>query len=161
MMLTRLVDLLDHVGEELGVSRWHDVDQSTIDRFADATDDHQWIHVDTERAAREMPGGTTIAHGFLLLSMLTYMESECLHVEQPSRIINCGLERLRFTAPVPVCARVRLRRSIANATSNNDGSVSVTFDDVIEMEGNGHPAMVAQTIWLIHPLGLQSPTAAR
>ena len=151
MKLVRPGDLLDRVGEEAGISRWREVDQSTIDQFADATDDHQWIHVDTERAAREAPGGTTIAHGLLLLSILTALEAEVLHIEQLSHTVNYGLERLRFTAQVPVGTRVRLHRSIAHATSNNDGSVRVTFDDVIEMEGSKRPAMVAQTIWLLHP----------
>jgi acyl dehydratase len=144
-------DLLDHVGEQLGVSRWFDVDQSKIDRFADVTDDHQWIHVDTERAARETADGRTIAHGLLLLAILTGLEADVLQIEHLSHTINFGLERLRFTAQVPVGARVRLRRSIAHATSNVDGSVRVTFDDVVEMEGSQRPAMVAQTIWLIHP----------
>lgn len=151
MKFARPGDLLEHVGEEVGVSRWHDVDQSTIDRFADVTDDHQWIHVDTDRAAREAPGGHTIAHGLLLLSMLTDLEADVVHIEHLSRTVNFGLERLRFTAPVPVGARVRLRRSIAGATSNNDRSVRVTFEDVIELEGSQRPAMVAQTIWLLHP----------
>ena len=151
MTFTQPRDLLDHVGEELGVSRWLDVDQSTIDQFADVTDDHQWIHVDTERAARETADGRTIAHGLLLLSMLTALEGDVLHIEHLSHTINDGLERLRFTAQVPAGARVRLRRSIADATSNVDGNVRVTFDDVIEMQGSQRPAMVAQTIWLIHP----------
>lgn len=151
MTLARPGDLLDRIGEELGVSRWREIDQSTINDFADATDDHQWIHVDTERAARESPGGVTIAHGLLLLSMLTDLEADVFHIEQLSHTVNYGLERLRFTAPVPVGTRVRLRRSIAHATSNDDGSVRVTFDDAIEMEGSERPAMVAQTIWLLHP----------
>jgi len=151
MTCTQPRDLLDHVGEELGVSRWLEVDQSTIDQFADATDDHQWIHVDTERAARETADGRTIAHGLLLLSILTALEADVLHIERSSHTINCGLERLRFTAQVSVGARVRLRRSVANATSNVDGSVRVTFDEVIEMQGSQRPAMVALTIRLIHP----------
>jgi len=150
MTLTKPVDLLDHVGEELGVSDWHEIEQPTIDRFADVTDDHQWIHVDTERAAREASGGQTIAHGLLLLSMLTDLEADFFHIEQLSHTINYGLERLRFTAQVPAGARIRLRRSIADATMQDSGSVRVTFDDVIEMEGNERPAMVARTVWLIH-----------
>ena len=144
-------DLLDHVGEQIGVSRWLDVDQLTIDQFADDTDDHQWIHVDTERAGREAPDGRTIAHGLLLLSILPALEADVLHIEHLSHTVNDGLERLRFTAQVPVGARVRLHRSIAAATRNQDGSVRATFDDVIEMEGSQRPAMVVQTIWLFHP----------
>jgi acyl dehydratase len=151
MTLTRPVDLLDHVGEELGVSDWREIEQAVIDHFADVTDDHQWIHVDTERAAREVPGGRTIAHGLLLLSMLTELGADLFHVEQLSHITNYGLERLRFTAQVPVGTRIRLRRSIADATRRDGGSVRVTFDDVIEIEGSERPAMVARTIWLLHP----------
>ena len=151
MKLARPSDLRDHIGEELGVSDWHNVDQATIDNFADVSEDHQWIHVDTERASREMPDGKTIAHGFLLLSMFTDLEADFSHIEQMSHTINYGLERLRFTAPVPVDARVRLRRSIADAVENDDGSVRVTFDDVIEVENSDRPAVVAQTIWLVHP----------
>ncbi len=151
MKLARPGDLRDHIGEELGVSDWHNVDQATIDYFADVSEDHQWIHVDTERASREMPDGKTIAHGFLLLSMFTGLEADFSHIDKMSHTINYGLDRLRFTAPVPVDARVRLRRSIADAVENDDGSVRVTFDDVIEIEDGDRPAVVAQSIWLLHP----------
>ena len=151
MKLARPNDLLDHIGEELGVGDWHEIDQAIIDHFADVSEDQQWIHIDPERAAREMPGGKTIAHGFLVLSMFTDLEADFFHIDQMSHTINYGLDRLRFTAPVPVGARVRMRRSIADATRNDDGSVRVTFDDVIEIENNQRPAVVAQTIWLIHP----------
>jgi acyl dehydratase len=147
--LARAADLVAHVGKEFGVSDWHTVDQLTIDRFADATDDHQWIHVDTERAATEMPGGNTIAHGFLVLSMLLGLEAEVLTIE-PSTHNTCdGIERLRFTAPVPAGARIRLRRAVAEANERNDGSIRATFDDVIELEGSTRPALVARTVWLI------------
>ena len=108
-------DLLDHVGEEIGVSDWVEIDQAKIDGFADATGDHQWIHVDPERAAREVPGGKTIAHGFLLLSMFPGLSDEFFSVEHNSYSLNYGLDRLRFTAMVPVGSRVRLRQSIASA----------------------------------------------
>lgn len=149
MMLARPGDLVGRVGEELGVSDWRTVDQSTIDRFADATDDHQWIHVDTERAARESTGGRTIAHGFLLLSMLLDLETDVVQIERPGHVTDDGIERLRFTAPVPAGARIRLRRSVAEAIEHDDGSVRATFDDVIELEGSARPALVARTVWLI------------
>ena len=155
--LVQPADLIGHVGEELGVSDWRTVDQSTIDRFADATDDHQWIHVDTERAGRENPGGQTIAHGFLLLSMLIGLEAQVLGIDRPTQVTAAGIERLRFTAPVPAGARIRLRRSVTEATEDNDGSVRATFDDVIELEGASRPALVARTVWLIRarsPSGL-------
>lgn len=148
--LARAADLVAHVGKELGVSDWHTVDQLTIDRFADATDDHQWIHVDTERAATEMPGGNTIAHGFLVLSMLLGLEVDVLQIDGMPHVANQGVERLRFTAPVPAGARIRLRRSVAEATEHDDGSIRATFDDVIEVQGSDRPALVARTVWLIH-----------
>lgn len=143
-------DLLDHVGEEIGVSDWVEIDQAMINDFADATGDHQWIHVDPERAARETPGGKTIAHGFLLLSLFPRLSDEFFHVAQNSYTLNYGLERLRFTAMVPVGSRVRLRQSIASAEKKDNG-VRLVFDGVLEIEGSERPAVVAQTIRLIYP----------
>lgn len=147
--LARPADLIGYVGRELGVSDWHTVDQPTIDRFADATDDHQWIHVDAERAAAEMSGGHTIAHGFLVLSMLIGLEAEVLAIDRLTHVISDSIERLRFTAPVPAGARIRLRRTVAEAIAHDDGGIRATFDDVIELEGSSRPALVAQTVWLI------------
>ena len=144
-------DLLDHVGEEIGVSGWVLIDQAKIDAFADATGDHQWIHVDPERAAKEVPGGKTIAHGFLCLSLFPALSDEFFNVEQNSYTLNYGLERLRFTAMVPVGSRVRLRQSIASAEKTKDGGVRVILDGTLEIEGSDRPAVVAQTIRLIFP----------
>ncbi len=144
-------DLLDHVGEEIGVSGWVDIDQAKIDAFAGATGDHQWIHVDPERAARETPGGKTIAHGFLLLSLFPALSDEFFSVEQNSYTLNYGLERLRFTAMVPAGSRVRLRQSIASAEKTKNDGVRVVLDGVLEIDGSEKPAVVAQTIRLIYP----------
>jgi acyl dehydratase len=144
-------DLLDHVGDEIGVSGWVDIDQAKIDAFADATGDHQWIHVDPERAARETPGGKTIAHGFLLLSLFPSLSAEFFFVEQNSYTLNYGLERLRFTAMVPAGSRVRLRQSIASAEKTKNDGVRVVLDGVLEIDGHERPAVVAQTIRLIYP----------
>lgn len=144
-------DLLDHVGDEIGVSGWVDIDQAKIDAFADATGDHQWIHVDPERAARETPGGKTIAHGFLLLSLFPGLSNEFFSVEQNSYTLNYGLERLRFTAMVPAGSRVRLRQSIASAEKTINDGVRVVLDGVLEIDGSDKPAVVAQTIRLIYP----------
>ena len=144
-------DLLDHVGEEIGVSDWIEIDQATINAFADATGDYQWIHVDPERAAREVPGGKTIAHGFLLLSLYPVLTSEFFHVEQNSYTLNYGLERVRFTAMVPVGSRVRLHQTIASAEKTKDGGVRLTTEGTLELEGSERPAVVAQTIRLIYP----------
>ena len=144
-------DLLDHVGEEIGVSDWVEIDQAKIDDFADATGDHQWIHVDPERAAREVPGGKTIAHGFLLLSMFPGLSDEFFSVEHNSYSLNYGLDRLRFTAMVPVGSRVRLRQSIASAEKTEDNGVRLILDGMLEIDGSERPAVVAQTIRLIYP----------
>ena len=144
-------DLLDHVGDEIGVSGWVHIDQVKIDAFADATGDHQWIHVDPERAAKEVPGGKTIAHGFLLLSLFPGLSDEFFSVAQNSYTLNYGLERLRFTSMVPVGSRVRLRQSIASAEKGKDDGVRVVLDGVLELEGSERPAVVAQTVRLIYP----------
>ncbi len=144
-------DLLDHVGDEIGVSDWVDIDQAKIDAFANATGDHQWIHVDPEKAAREVPGGKTIAHGFLLLSLFPGLSDQFFHIEQNSYTLNYGLDRLRFTAMVPVGSRVRLRQSIASAEKAKDDGIRVVLDGVLEIEGSDRPAVVAQTIRLIYP----------
>src|SRR3989441_4169731 len=105
-------DLLQHIGRELGPSDWITVDQAMIDRFADATGDHQWIHVDVERARREMPGGKTIAHGWLTLSLVPRLASTLYRVKHRSRGINYGANRVRFTGVVPAGSRIRLRLAI-------------------------------------------------
>ncbi|MBM3558661.1 MAG: MaoC family dehydratase, partial [Alphaproteobacteria bacterium] len=106
-------ELLDRVGGDLGASPWLTVDQAMIDAFADATGDHQWIHVDTARAAREMPGGVTIAHGFLVLSLFARLIGAVYRVDGVRQTINYGIDRLRFTAPVPAGSRIRLRLAVA------------------------------------------------
>src|SRR3954454_3718427 len=98
------------VGSEIGVSDWLEVTQKRIDRFAEATGDNQWIHVDVERARRELPGGTTIAHGYLTLSLLPRLASTIVRVRTHARAINYGADKVRFTAPVPAGARVRLHQ---------------------------------------------------
>src|SRR5712692_4611514 len=105
-------DLLGLVGRELGPSEWITVDQAMIDKFADATGDHQWIHEDVERAKREMPGGKTIAHGYLTLSLVPRLASTLVKVSQVSRGLNYGSNKVRFTNAVPAGSRIRLRQRI-------------------------------------------------
>src|ERR1700758_2422921 len=112
--LERPADLAQYVGQEIGVSDWFTVDQALIDKFADATGDHQWIHVDVERAKRELPGGKTIAHGYLTLALVPRLGQTLYHVTHRSRGLNYGSNRVRFTAPVPAGARVRLHQSLKN-----------------------------------------------
>ena len=142
---------LDLVGQELGVSEWVAIDQTMIDTFADATGDHQWVHVDAERAAREMPDGKTIAHGFLVLSLLASMSYKIFEVDNVAHTLNYGLNKVRFTAMVPVNSRVRLRQTLASAEKRDDGSVLLNLDATIELEGSERPAAVAENLRLLFP----------
>jgi acyl dehydratase len=138
-------DLIQHVGRELGPSEWMTVDQAMIDKFADATGDHQWIHVDVERAKREMPGGKTIAHGYLTLSLVPRMAQTLTRVKKRSRGLNYGSNKVRFINPVPAGARIRLRQRIARV-EEVEGGVRVTSEMTVEVEGQPKPALVAETI---------------
>jgi len=143
-------DLLQHVGEQLGPSEWLTVTQEMIDKFADATGDHQWIHVDVERAKKEMPGGKTIAHGYLTLSLLPRLAPTLMKVEKRRRGVNYGSNRVRFTAPVPAGARVRLRQKLVKVEPVEDNGFRVTSEMTMEVEGNTRPAMVAETLGIIY-----------
>jgi acyl dehydratase len=140
-------DLLQHVGRDLGPSDWMTVDQAMIDKFADATGDHQWIHVDVERARREMPGGKTIAHGYLTLSLVPRLAATLMRVKKRSRGVNYGSNKVRFISPVPAGARIRLRQRIANV-EEIEGGVRVTSQMTVEIEGQDKPALVAETMGL-------------
>ncbi|MBC7434337.1 MAG: MaoC family dehydratase [Rubritepida sp.] len=137
--------LAEWVGRKLGTSDWVTVDQRTIDLFAEATGDHQWIHVDVERAAREMPGGKTIAHGFLTLSLLPRLAPMIYRVVRRSRAINYGSNKVRFTAPVPSGSRVRLHLTV-QAVEPIAGGVRLTTHNEMEVEGNSRPCLVAETM---------------
>jgi acyl dehydratase len=138
------------VGKELGPSEWLTVTQEMIDKFADATGDHQWIHVDVERAKKEMPGGKTIAHGYLTLSLLPRLAPTLMKVENRRRGLNYGSNRVRFTAPVPAGARVRLRQKLLKVEPVEDNGFRVTSEMTMEVEGNSRPAMVAETLGIVY-----------
>ncbi|ALL79758.1 hypothetical protein AD006_32030 (plasmid) [Pseudonocardia sp. EC080610-09] len=133
-------------GEELGPGDWFTVSQDVIDRFADATGDRQWIHVDVERAAREAPGGTTIAHGMLTLSLLGTLQPT-VYTVGAGRIVNVGANRLRFLNPVPAGARVRSREVVRSA-EHSKGGLRVTSEVTVEIEGATRPALVAEIVFL-------------
>jgi acyl dehydratase len=139
-------DLEQLVGRELGPSEWITVDQAMIDKFAEATGDHQWIHVDVERARREMPGGQTIAHGYLTLSLVPRLAATLLKVERRRHGINYGSNKVRFISPVPAGARVRLRQRIAGVEEVAGNGVRVTSEMTVEIEGQERPALVAETL---------------
>jgi len=136
-------------GEHLGHSGWRQITQAQIDGFADATGDHQWIHVDVERAA-DGPFGGTVAHGYLTLSMVPTLGQEVFGVEGITMAINYGLERVRFPAPVPVGSRVRAGIEIREVTETAQG-VRVGYRYTIELEGSDKPACVAETLVLYIP----------
>ena len=134
------------VGTELGVSEWYEVTQETINQFADVTGDHQWIHVDRERAAAESPFGTTIAHGFLTLSLITQLHSQAVQVDGGRKMgLNYGLNRVRFVSPVRAGARIRAR-SVVQAVDDILGGAQVTWKITIETENEPKPALVAEWI---------------
>ena len=143
-------DLLQHVGQELGPSEWLTVTQEMIDKFADATGDHQWIHVDVERAKKELPGGKTIAHGYLTLSLLPQLAPTLMKIEKRRRGLNYGSNRVRFTAPVPAGARVRLRQKLVKVEPVEDNGFRITSEMTMEVEGNARPAMVAETLGIVY-----------
>ena len=141
--------LLDAVGTDLGTSEWLTVGQDRIDRFADATDDHQWIHIDPERAASG-PFGTPIAHGYLSLSLLAPLMFELLHVDGTALVVNAGSDRVRFLTPVTAGTRVRATATIAAAERIPTG-VRVRQAVTLEAEGAERPALVAETLTVFVP----------
>lgn len=144
-------DMKNHLGEDFGTSEWVTIDQATIDLFAQATGDHQWIHVDVGRAKAEMPGGKTIAHGFLTLSLVPRLSATLWKIEHRSRGINYGLNKVRFTAPVPEGSRVRLRQKLLAADDVKGDGVRLTFENTIEIEGQAQPALVAEGLSIVYP----------
>lgn len=135
------------LGQEIGISPWRVVSQAMIDKFADATDDHQFIHVDPVRAAAETPFGGTIAHGFLSLSLLSTLAYETIPPIKGSGIgVNYGFEHIRFVAPVKSGARIRARFTLAEMTIRPSGWLHFNYDVTIEIEGSIKPALTAR--WL-------------
>ena len=147
MITTTFADLPSLAGQEIGVSDWVTIDQDRINKFADATGDHQWIHIDVARAAKEMPGGKTIAHGYLTLSLIPFLTAGFLKIEGVTRGINYGSNKVRFTAPVPAGSRVRLRQ-LLKTVEDIQGGVRMTFDSTVELENSDKPALIAETLVL-------------
>jgi acyl dehydratase len=134
------------IGREVGTSDWFTVTQQQIDAFANATGDHQWIHVDRERARSETPFGTTIAHGFLTLSLLSPLMRDAITVEGARMTLNYGLNRVRFVSPVPSGSRIRARVTLGEI-ADVGGSVQATWNVTIEREGGEKPCVVAE--WIV------------
>jgi acyl dehydratase len=140
----KLQDLRSEVGQEIGVSEWITVDQQRIDKFAEATGDHQWIHVDPVRAAKG-PFGKTIAHGFLTLSLMPELFANAFSVDDVRMGVNYGLNKVRFTAPVPSGSRVR-GRFVLKAFDDLEGGAQLTIEMQVELEGSAKPACVAESL---------------
>jgi acyl dehydratase len=141
------VEELEHAGErDLGVSAWHPIEQRSIDLFAEATGDHQWIHVDPEAAAQG-PFGTTIAHGYLSLSMLPMLLSEVVNVTDSRMGVNYGIDKVRFTAPVPSGSEVRLKAKLLGAERRGEG-VRYRVGVEVEIKGADRPALIGEVVYL-------------
>jgi len=141
-----LEDLRARVGQEIGVSDWRTITQSQIDQFAEVSGDHQWIHIDQDRARRESPYGTTIAHGFLTVSLLSQLINEAVIIDGTFKLrVNYGFNRLRFTGAVPSGARIRARFTL-QAVKDVEGGVELTWLSTVDVEGRDKPALVAE--WL-------------
>ncbi len=147
--MPRIAHGLDEIvalaGADLGVTQWREITQDRVNTFADATDDHQWIHVDPERAATG-PFGGPIAHGYLTLSLLIPLFDELLDIRDVGMKVNYGLNKVRFPAPVPVGAKIRLAGRVAEV-ERVKGGVQATLDFTVEVDGAAKPACVAQAVY--------------
>ncbi|MBU3751228.1 MAG: MaoC family dehydratase [Mycobacterium sp.] len=143
--ISSLADAQALIGRELGVSDWMTIDQQRVNDFADVTGDHQWIHVDVERARAESPYRTPIAHGFLTLSLIPALSKDNFRLHNAKLAVNYGLNKVRFLNAVPVGARIRVRSELADAVAK-DSAVDLTVKHTIEIDGQDKPAAVAETI---------------
>ncbi len=142
---TTLAELPSLKGQQIGVSEWFEVTQDRVNTFADATDDHQWIHVDPQRATAESPFGGPIGHGFLTLSLFVPMWSQVLQVTDITMGVNYGLNKVRFPAPVPVGSRIRLVATLLDVEEVK-GGVQLTVSGVVEREGSDKPVCVLESL---------------
>ena len=140
-------DLSSLVGQEIGVSDWFEVSQEKVNLFAEATGDHQWIHIDVDRATREIGG--PIAHGYLTLSLIPMLGAQIMHVTGVTRGINYGCNKVRFTSMVRVGKKVRMRQKLVNVEAKS-GGVQLTNECTIEIEGEERPACVAETLSVLY-----------
>ena len=144
---TTMAELPGLTGQELGTSDWFEVTQESVNLFADATGDHQWIHVDVERAKAESPFGGPIAHGYLTLSLIIPMYSEVLVVSDAKMGVNYGLNKVRFPAPVPVGSKVRARVTLKDVEEVKGNGVQMQLAFTVEIEGSAKPACVAEAVY--------------
>ena len=143
--IASVAELRKLVGQEVAVTDWFTVNQERVNQFAEATGDHQWIHLDVERSKKESPYGTTIAHGFLTLSLLPMIVQSAVSMPEAKLSVNYGLNKVRFPAPVPVGSKVRGRMALKDV-EDIEGGVQVTWTVTIEREGGDKPVCVAESI---------------
>ena len=148
----KLANIKEWIGREIGVSDWVVVDQARINQFAECTGDHQWIHVDVERAKRESPFRTPVAHGYLTLSLIGSLAQDVGVVPSDAAAgFNYGIDKARFLAPVPAGARVRLRVGVEGVEERSDGQILLKTKSVLEIENSDKPALIAETLALLVP----------
>jgi acyl dehydratase len=146
---TTLAELPALKGSVLGTSEWFEISQERVNTFAAATDDHQWIHVDVERASRESPFGGPVGHGFLTLSLFVPMWSQVLTVTDATMAVNYGLNKVRFPAPVPVGSKIRLAATLADVREIT-GGLMLTVGGVVEREGGDKPVCVLEALMVFY-----------
>jgi acyl dehydratase len=150
MKVVKYAELENYAGQEIGTSEWVTIDQDRVNKFADATGDHQWIHIDVERAKRELPTGGTIAHGYLTVSLIPWLGAQIMRVEGVTRGINYGSNKVRFINMVPVGAKVRAKLKILGVEAKGPAK-QITSEYTIEIQGQDRPACVAETIGIVYP----------
>lgn len=148
--IAHLEELKGLIGEEVAVSDWFEITQERVNTFADATSDHQWIHVDVDRCKRESPFGGPVAHGFLTLSMLPAMFENAVRMVDVNMALNYGLNKVRFPAPVPVGSRLQARLTLGSV-DDFDGGAQLVWAVVVECEGNPRPVCVAEFVMRRYP----------
>lgn len=149
LKISNYSDFEAHLGQELGVSDWHTIDQEQINRFADATLDHQWIHIDQEKAATESPFKATIAHGYLTLSLVPFLWKQIAEIHNLKMEINYGIESLKFGQAVVVNSAVRLRAKL-KAIANLRGITKVSIEIILEIKDQPKPAFTGDVLFLYH-----------
>ncbi|MGH0036250.1 MAG: MaoC family dehydratase [Myxococcota bacterium] len=150
-IIPSISELKNHIGKRLGPSPWTEVGQERIDRFAEATGDRQWIHVDAERAAVESPFGCTVAHGYLTLALAPVLLPRIVEVRGASMVVNYGLDKMRLPTPVPSGSRVRLSGEIKNVRELKGGAARVVVSLAFEVEGEKRPACTADAVYVYFP----------
>jgi len=148
VILETPADLSAWAGKKIGTSNWFGISQDQLNRFAELTGDDQWIHIDVERASREMAGGKTLAHGFYVLSLIPFLARDIYRIEKRGRALNYGSNRVRFTSPVPAGSRVRMHQTILDVERSGNAS-RIRSECSFEIEGQERPALVAEFIVMV------------